>query len=885
MPVKVTVKLSFPMLAGMLLALWQVLTWNHCPARADDPLDVDAHKAAFFTEQVLPLLREHCFECHSHASGEANGNLMLDSLLAMTDGGTRGPAIVPGGVQQSILLQAMRYADSDLQMPPDEKLPDEQIAIIEQWIQEGAAVPPAMRGEANSGQVSPATSKASHWAYQPLSRWVAPAGAETLAPQQVIDQIILNKLAGAGLELSPPTSRRTLIFRLSYDLMGLPPTHEEIAAFEQDPSSDPQATAELIERCLASPHFGERWARYWMDIARYADNKGYVFQEDREYAAAYQYRDWLINAFNSDMPYDQFVTKQLAADLLRPEQSNDLPALGFLTLGRRFLNNKQDIIDDRLDVVARGLMGMTLGCARCHDHKYDPITQADYYSMAGVFLNTDEPGGEPWPHRLKDSEENRQSFILVRGNARSPGDKVDRRFVSFLDADGQPFANGSGRLELAEKIVSSSNPLTARVMANRIWTWMMGSSLVESPSDLGTRCGVPQQLQLLDHLAGSFIDSGWSIKSLVRQIANSRVYQQQSLQGSVGADIDPQNALYWRMNRRRLDFEAFRDTLLSRAGLLDQQLLGPSAKLEGNASMHRRTVYAYIDRQNLPSVFRTFDFASPDTHNAGRPQTSVPQQGLFVLNSNFMAELATQLGRDVQANVDGEAAAKIQWLFRHTLARLPTQPELQAALEFIDQAQDTSIERQSPRWIYGYAAVDPANKQLSNFQPLPSFVDGRWQGGSSLPDAQLGWCMLDAEGGHVGNDLQHAVVRRWIAPRAGSLRVSGKLQHQQDQGDGVRGSLWVAGKHHGEWTVKDGQANTNSAALQVQAGEAVDFVTDCNGSHNHDSFLWSVRLRYVDDNQRFSSKDELPLPIPLALDRWSQLSQALLATNELAFID
>jgi hypothetical protein len=836
---------------------------------------IDAPKAEYFTEHVLPLLREHCFDCHSHESGEANGKLMLDTLAAITDGGTRGAAIVPGKADESILIRALSHSDTDLQMPPDEKLPDEQIAVLRQWISDGAIVPENRLGKAHSKIDRSAEIIASHWAYQPVRR-----------EGKSIEELVASRLRDSALALSPRASRRTLIRRLNYDLIGLPPTLEEIVNFERDPLSDRESTSALIERLLASPHFGERWARYWMDVARYADNKGYVFQEDREYAGAYRYRDWLINAFNADMPYDQFVTKQLAADLLDSPDPNDLPALGFLTLGRRFLNNKQDIIDDRLDVVARGLMGMTLGCARCHDHKYDPISQADYYSMAGIFLNTDEPGGEPWPHQLKDASDNRQAFILIRGNAHSRGDKVDRRFVNFLDPDAQPMVNGSGRTELAQKIVAADNPLTSRVMANRVWMRLMGSSLVESPSDLGTRCGQPVQLDLLDQLASSFIDSGWSVKQLIRQIVNSEVYQQQSLDRSECSQIDPQNSFYWRMNRRRLDFEAFRDTLLVCGHLLDLTLHGPSQKIDGNDLMRRRAVYAYIDRQNLPSVFRTFDFASPDTHNAGRPQTSVPQQGLFSLNSNFIARVAERMGSDAQASSGtNEDDAKIQGLFTQTLARTAAPEELQLAREFLAGAGPSATSVARPLWVYGYAAFNAETRQLSNFQALPTFKDNVWQGGEKLPDETLGWCMLNATGGHVGNDLEHAVVKRWIAPRDGTLRISGKLEHKSDQGDGVRASVFVAGDYKNQWRIKNGEVEVNVAEVSINAGETVDFVTDCIESPSHDSFSWSIRLRYTNDRSKYNAQDELPLPQPEPLDRWAQLAQILLATNELAFVD
>lgn len=670
-----------------------------------------AQQELVFTEQVLPILREHCFECHSHASGEASGNLMVDSLAAMTGGGTRGAALRPGKPDESLLLQAIEYTDTDLQMPPTEQLNATQISTIRQWIESGAAMPVAMRGEPSAASASPSLPQAaavSHWAYQPLrsaqalspgtakENPVAPLSAAVFTP---IDDLVVAQLNDAGLQLSPLADRPTLLRRLTYDLTGLPPTLSAIADFVSDARDDTVALEAVVDRLLASPSFGERWARMWMDVARYADNKGYVFQEDREYPGAYQYRDWLINAFNQDLPYDQFVTQQLAADVLTasrdaevtqgPATANDLAPLGFLTLGRRFLNNKNDIIDDRIDVVSRGLMGMTLACARCHDHKYDPLTQADYYALYGVFLNTEEPGGEPWPHRLVEAEKERDAFILIRGSPGNRGDKVARRFVSILAPEKTPFAQGSGRLELAENIVSPTNPLTARVIANRIWTQLTGSSLVESPSDFGLRSAAPLQLDLLDHLASTLIRQDWSLKRLIRGIVSSHVYRQASQHRPEASAIDPLNALYWKMNRRRLDFEAFRDTLLMSAGELDTAMLGKSAVITTTPFARRRTVYAYIDRQNLPQLFRTFDLASPDTHTPQRAQTSVPQQGLYLLNSHFVADLSLQLARRAEA-VSAQPCEQSTWMFQQVMRRLPDAPELELMTQFLSQAAPTA---------------------------------------------------------------------------------------------------------------------------------------------------------------------------------------------------
>ncbi len=863
---------------------------------ADPPAD----SIDFYKQKVEPLLKSACYECHSHASGEASGKLMVDSLIAMTDGGTRGAALQAGKPEASLMLKAVTYADTELQMPPDGQLPAEQIEVLRTWIAAGAVAPKSDSLTDSLGatpkKMSPAAIAAMHWAYQPVQAFRLPEITSSAGqPKSTIDTIVRFKLAESGLQLSLPADRATLLRRLHYDLTGLPPNAEEVESFSNDGRGNDELIAATVDRLLTSPHFGERWARYWMDVSRYADTKGYVFTEDRQYPEAYRYRDWLVDAFNSDMPYDEFVRKQLAADIDPTAAEKDLPALGFLTLGRRFLNNKQDIIDDRLDVVSRGLMGMTLACARCHDHKYDPVSQADYYALYGVFLNTDEPGGEPFPHRLTDSKENRKSHILLRGNPGSRGDEVPRRFVSFLSPQAAPFdAAGSGRVQLAARIVDPKNPLTARVIANRIWMRLMGASLVESPSDFGTRCPAPAQQALLDQMALDFIRSGWSVKQLVRTITLSSVYQQQSLHRDDAAQIDPTNALYWRTNRRRRDFESLRDSLLSVSGQLDSAVYGKPEKITERPFPHRRTVYAHIDRQNLPNLFRSFDFASPDSHNPARPYTSVPQQSLFLLNSDFVAELATELGNIARKSADdpnavNSAAAQ---LYRQVLGRLPADDERQLMVNFVsastaakDQTESTppSLER----WIYGYGSFNPAVKTLANFQRLPKFTGGAWQGGEALPDAKLGWSTLGAAGGHPGNDLNHAVAKRWIAPRDGKLRVTGKLQHKQNAGDGVRATILVDGGNSiGQWTSKNDEAKTNCELILIMAGQKIDFVTDCIGDPNSDSFAWRIRLRYEDGSrEEFEAEKQFPHPPSVPLDRWQQLAQALLASNEFAFVD
>ncbi|MBD3674684.1 MAG: DUF1549 domain-containing protein [Planctomycetaceae bacterium] len=330
-----------------------------------------AEQEKFFETRIRPVLAESCYECHGPKKQQAG--LRVDHRQFLIKGGETGSVLTPGKIDESRLWAVLQHDPLDTQMPPDGKLADQVLADFKVWITMGAPWPESdLPKVTEQGQD---TAWKSHWAYQPVTRPEAPAIDDSDWPVNEIDRFVLRKLREQKLSPSDQADRETLLRRLKFDLVGLPPTYEELQAFKNDTS--PEAYARWVDRYLASPHFGERWARHWMDVSRYADTKGYVFQEDRNYPDAWRYREWLIDAFNNDLPYDQFVVRQLAADQAS-EDENDLHAMGFLTLGRRFLNNRHDIINDRIDVVTRGLMGLTVACARCHDHKYDPVPTADY---------------------------------------------------------------------------------------------------------------------------------------------------------------------------------------------------------------------------------------------------------------------------------------------------------------------------------------------------------------------------------------------------------------------------------------------------------------------------------------------------------------------------
>jgi mono/diheme cytochrome c family protein len=722
------------------------------PAALNAAPPADPQAVEFFEKHVRPVLASKCQSCHG--AKRQQGGLRLDSRAALLKGSDNGAVVVPGQPDKSLLVKAIHY-DGDVQMPPKGKLPEEAIVHLTEWVKMGAPWPEEVV-KSDAVLQSVAEVRRTHWAFQPVRKPNLPTVKKSDWVQTPIDAFVLAGLEAKGLTPAPAADRRTLIRRVTLDLHGLQPTPEEVAAFESDRS--PDAYPRLIERLLASPRYGERWGRHWLDVARYADSKGYVFTEERRYPFAYTYRDYVIRAFNEDLPYDQFVLQQLAADQLSlGEDKRPLAALGYLTLGRRFLNNIHDIIDDRIDVTMRGLQAMTVGCARCHDHKFDPIPQKDYYSLYGVFASSAEPKDLPlitMPEQTaelaafekelakrkaemeKYREQNKDELakrnrkvadglrrlkkrvdqwqatspaappramvlidkpapetphIFLRGNPRNPGPEVPRQFLEVVAGEKrQPFRQGSGRLELARAIADRNNPLTARVLVNRVWLHHFGFGLVRTPSDFGLRGDPPTHPELLDWLAATFMDNGWSIKKLHRLILLSSTYQQASGGDPRLLEMDPDNRLLARMNRRRLDFEAMRDSLLYVAGRLDTTMGGRAVELTTVPFSTRRSVYGFIDRQNLPGLFRTFDFASPDTSTPQRYTTTVPQQALFLMNSPFVIEQARHFLQRPDVAGQTKDEAKINRMYQLAYGRAAEADEIALGLGFLADARKSN---------------------------------------------------------------------------------------------------------------------------------------------------------------------------------------------------
>ncbi|HEX4129983.1 MAG TPA: PSD1 and planctomycete cytochrome C domain-containing protein [Pirellulales bacterium] len=732
--------------------------------------EIPSQHLEFFEKQVRPLLAEHCYECHSVKAKALKGGLRLDSRAAVIQGGDSGEAIVPKEPEKSNLIQAIRWQTSE--MPPTGKLRDEQIAVLVKWVELGAPWPE----EANQPAPSAAKTydfkklRVEHWAWRSVERPAVPEAADAAWTKNAIDHFVLARLDAAGLQPSPPAEPAVLIRRVSLDLTGLPPTPEEIEQFQNACDHDRDAAiAALVDRLLESPHYGERWGRHWLDVARYSDGFG-GFLDSAALPNAWRYRDWVIAALNSDMPYDDFVRYQIAGDLL--DQENHAVATGFLALGPTYISDggdpeaiaqaKSETLDDRVDTITRGLMAMTVACARCHDHRFDPYPQSDYYSLAGVFNNTsgrefplakpddvrryddamkpvkeldrkisklkeeiradgrrpnDEesarirawekerdgfkkavPPKYPFAHTIADSGTGDMN-IAIRGNLLRPGPIAPRRFLKIIAGDDPPpFTRGSGRLDLAEAIVDPKNPLTPRVIVNRVWQQHFGYGLVRTPSNFGALGEKPSHPELLDWLAAKLTERGkndfaWSLKRLHRLIVTSATYQQASVPNEAAMNVDGDNRLLWRMNPRRLDVEAWRDSLLSATGELDTMTGGPS--VDDIGSSRRRTLYASVSRNgdkfSSDTFLRLFDFPVPRATNEGRTTSIVPQQSLFMMNSKFMVKRAKALIDRLakEANAD---AARIERAYRLLYGRAPTAEERDLGLEFLAQGAQPGSE-------------------------------------------------------------------------------------------------------------------------------------------------------------------------------------------------
>lgn len=1102
-------------------------------ALAQPPATPTAEQADFFEKRVRPVLVARCVNCHGPQLQSAG--IRLDTPDFIARGGSKGsPTVVPGDPSRSALIRAVNY-NGPVKMPPQGKLSAKEIEALTQWVKQGAPWPVVTATVSHANDAAWLAAARKHWAFQPVTPPPVPTPKRSTWIVNPIDAFIAQQHEARGLTPAPATDRRSLLRRVTYDLIGLPPTPAEVDAFVND--SAPDAYEKAIDRLLASPHYGERWGRYWLDVARYADTRGTAIggpgRDEERYPFSYTYRDWVVRAFNEDLPYDKFLLYQIAADEISTgEDSRNMAALGFLTLGRRSLNGDPDVIDDRIDVVMRGTQALTIGCARCHDHKFDPVPMQDYYSLYGVFQASSEktiplysatgplsrsavqaferekaarearindylkerqsvaqaklrtrmadylmaasdandpaagsdetssglktaiiaqwrgavssaagkgfdPIFGPWnalvrlpftkfavkaaplaeqfarnaapsqpinpliaklfsgppptslqqvaeryarvfsrippqaganaaasggpeqaiaerlygpnglavvsaqtvesllnekerahldalrrsvtqllaspgapPHALVLEEAKRADDprVFLRGDPQTPGDAVPRRYVLCLAGEKrEPFKPGNGRLEMAQAIIRPDNPLTARVMVNRIWLGHFGQGIVRTPSDFGVRGEAPTHPELLDFLASYFVENGWSIKKLHRLILLSNTYRMSDADDPTNRKIDPDNRSLWRMNRRRLDFEQMRDSLLVAGNTLDEALGGRSVDITRPPYSARRTLYCMVDRSNLPSMYRIFDFANPDAHTADRFVTISPQQSLFLLNSPFVAQQARQLAARSEVTGQPDARGRIAALYRLLYSRLPTEQESAIGERFLKTAlvrEEQAREARPSPWRYGFGEVDEATKRVKTFTPLPYWTGSVWQAGMFVPDPDFGFLSLDDGGGVPGSDRQHAVIRRWIAPRDGSVAVSGQVKHLSINGDGIRARIISSRSGEvGSWKVYYTFKETSVAAISVKQGDTLDFVVDCGSDDVDDAFRWAPILtltslpeaaggprksRFREAGVRWSAQDGFGGPTDEAgrpMTVLEKYAQALLLSNEFAYID
>ncbi len=841
------------------LSLWAAT------AVAQDKLTREQSK--FFETKIRPVLVQHCYECHSAKSDEAGGKLLLDTRNGIRQGGESGPAVVPGKPASSLLLVAMKHEDSNLIMPPPDygpKLPAAVLADFETWIRAGAPDPRAGGGKGKKDAISEEARQ--WWAWQPLHAPTVPQVADNGWARGDVDRFILAGLAESKLKPSPDTSREALIRRLAFDLTGLPPSVDDLQKFAI--SATPASIEELVDKYLNSDQYGERMARRWLDVARYAESSGK--DVNVAFPHAWRYRDYVIDAFKNDMPYDQFIREQIAGDLMPVRKSEDksrlIIATGFLALGPKGLGEQKqrqfavDVADEQIDAVSQAFLAVTIACARCHDHKFDPVTQRDYTALAGIFLSTEThygtagavggrnrsttielpkdqsvPQAEPalskqqiaqLRERYEELDKQRREYVsqriqdrrdgkdnapppnlvqvqtqlnlletrlqsinddgttkalamgvkdkpaankggvgrglqrfarspqpgsrrggpemtaimdspqLIRGEIDKPGDVVPRGLPEFLASNNKVKidADESGRLQLANWIASERNPLTARVMVNRVWSWYFGQGLVKSVDNFGTTGDLPSNQLLLDHLAVKFMKQGWSVKKLVRELVLSHTYAQSSEYNDEAFLVDPENELNWRANRRALEAECLRDGLLVASGNLQldrphgsmiskngdgpigqRRAIGLSEDLITSANDPHRSIYLPLPRNVLPDSLELFDFADNSMVTGVRQTTIVPSQSLYWMNNTAVEKecrvIADELlgirssrsseyrsgSRPSQAvDMDEAQISKaFESLVLKILSRVPLTDETQATVAYVQRKQKEGVSHQT----------------------------------------------------------------------------------------------------------------------------------------------------------------------------------------------
>ena len=760
----------------------------------------------FFENKIRPVLATHCYECHSLESGKAKGGLKVDSRDSLRSGGDTGPAIVAGSAEKSLLYQSITY-DGDYQMPPKGKLPDDVIADFRKWISMGAPDPRVVKIVPDVPVEIDLESGRNFWAYQKPVMPSPPAVQKTSWPRSDIDRFVQSELEQKQLQPVRDADAQTLVRRLYFVITGLPSDPKDAEAWMQKITGtetgklNQNAIAELVDQLLASPQYGERWGRHWMDVARFAESTG--GDQNNIYQHAWRYRDYVIDSFNADVPFDQFVREQIAGDLLPiaddQEWARNVIATGFLAVGVKNVGEVDqqkffaDLIDEQIDTTTRAFLGTSVACARCHDHKSDPIPQIDYYAMAGIFRATSthyglikaqarqattlldltglgpEAGspslsqkefaalvqarddarqalddamkkirsgenvfrgllrkyrsdrdeteaallsygenGQPrvFAMGIQDRDLPLETRLLVRGEIDKPAQIVPRGVLQVVSTSRKnsfsPRLQGSGRLELADWIADRENPLTARVMANRVWHWMFGQGLVRTVDDFGRTGEAPSHPELLDFIASRLVENNWSVKALIREIALSRTWQLSSDFDEANFAVDPDNRLLWRMNKRRLEGEAIRDSMLAVSGKLDLKLpLGTLLREvgEGNVGQNvfepvireldspNRSVYLPRVRNVLPECLELFDSPDASVVTGMRDTSSSPLQSLYLMNGKFVTVQATAMAQRLMAKPSAE---RLDYAYMLSFGRHPSPTEREQASHFMRQLNEAS---------------------------------------------------------------------------------------------------------------------------------------------------------------------------------------------------
>lgn len=951
-------KIAMPLLSAGFVGSLVAADVHSAPAFAPDQIE-------FFEKKVRPLLADNCLDCHTGT--KAKVGLELNHREGWLAGSDYRKVVDLADPAKSVLIQAvLQTGAKDIPSMPEKgaKLSAESVEILKQWISMGLPWP-------DEAKPVDASDPKNHWSFQPVTPQTLPENAG-----HPVDHFLTKAQKAAGVVPAPRADRATLYRRLHFDLLGLPPKYDELQKFVKDPRPDGEAYAALVDHLLASPHYGERFARLWMDVARYADTKGYEGAgQERRFIYSYTYRDWLIHAFNEDLPYDKFLLYQIAAEQLvdpKGAEKRHLAALGFLSLSK---NGSQDeILDDRIDTTFRGTMALTVSCAKCHDHKYDPIPTRDYYSLYGVFLNSltvDTPTiGEPKagpeydkylaglaekqgeidkfcqpifeklkkehpdlkdnekgllskmdreerkklsnlegkrdkfiadsgmePDKaivLRDREQPINQHVFIRGNPGRRGELAPRQFLSLASFEGEPklFAKGSGRLEMAQEIVNPTNPLTARNIVNRVWMWHFGEGIVRSVDDFGISGELPDHPELLDWLANWFVENGSSIKKLNRLILTSAAWQQQSVNPKAAENmlVDAENRLLWKYKKRRLEFEQMRDGMLDVAGNLSNEMYGRPVEILAPGYANRRSVYAFIDRQNLSPTFRNFDFSNPQETTGKRPSTTIPMQALFTLNNSFGLDQAEILAKKSESQVD-----RVAYLHRAVFAKDPSESDRQLAESFVtvfDSESKAAGKRQTnTEWSYGWGNVDAAGKVT--FHPFEHWVKNVWQVGTNRPlkDNPLSYLYADQSGNtHSGYTEKESAIYEWRAPEDLEVAVSGELfRPNVGKGNGVR--VKVASTKGGIVfdqvmdPAKDKIA-VNVPKVKLAKNECLYFIVDPHENNSSfDSVKWNPQITDLGGKwPRWGMAESFSGPATPATT-WGAYAHALLNANRFLFVD